>query len=339
MRALAGDPARPLLSIQYLRAFAALAVVVFHACQWSDVDFDIGAGGVDVFFIISGFLMWRITQDPAVTPMSFLRRRIVRVVPLYWIATLALALLAIAAPQMIRQLRPTAPHLVLSLLFIPHLDPDGIPFPFLPPGWTLNYEAILYLIFTASLAAPRARRLALVVGVLGLITVAGLIVRSLFPLFANPMMLEFAAGVLLARFAEDGRWPSRGMGWSLIGLGLVTFAMLRVLGIHSDIGRWILWGGPAVVIVAGALAVEAAGGLPRSAILKRLGDASYSIYLCHWPIIAIAAKLAGERQLWLFVPVVTLAALAAGLAVHVGVEAPLIRLLRRRPPRPAFSVP
>jgi exopolysaccharide production protein ExoZ len=339
MRPLADDPARPLLSIQYLRAFAALAVVVFHACQWSDVDFDIGAGGVDVFFVISGFLMWRITQDQAVTATDFLRRRIVRVVPLYWIATITLALLALAAPGLISQLKPTAPHLALSLLFIPHLDPDGIPFPFLPPGWTLNYEAILYLIFTASLAAPRSRRLALVVGALGLITLTGLVIRPLFPLFANPMMLEFAAGVLLARFAEDGRWPSRGMGWSLIGLGLVVFAMLRVLGIHSDIGRWFLWGAPAVVIIAGALAVEASGRLPRSAILKRLGDASYAIYLCHWPIIAIAAKLAGERQPWLFVPTVTLAAMMAGLAVHVWVEAPLIRLLRRRSPQPAFSVP
>src|SRR6202000_1252296 len=146
--------------------------------------------------------------------------------------------------------------LVLSLLFVPHLDPDGIPFPFLPTGWTLNYEAILYLIFSAALTAPRARQLVLVLGALGLITLTGLIVRPLFPLFANPMMLEFAAGVALARFAENGRWPSAGMGWSLVALGLVVFAMLRVLGIHSDIGRWILWGAPAVVIVAGSLAVE-----------------------------------------------------------------------------------
>jgi exopolysaccharide production protein ExoZ len=339
MKALAGDPAKPLISIQYLRAFAALAVLLFHACQWADVDFDIGAGGVDIFFVISGFLMWRITRDPAVTPTAFLRSRITRVVPLYWIATLALALLALAAPGLIRQLKPTAPHLVLSLLFVPHLDPDGVPFPFLPTGWTLNYEAILYLIFSAALTAPRARQLVLVLGALSVITLTGLFVRPLFPLFANPMMLEFAAGVTLARFAEHGRWPSAGMGWSLVGLGLVVFAMLRVLGIHSDIGRWVLWGAPAVLIVAGALAVEASGGLPHSAMLRRLGDASYSIYLCHWPIVAVAAKLTGGHQPWLFVPAATLAALLAGLAVHVWVEAPLIRLLRRRSPQPAFSVP
>ena len=73
MKALAGDPAKPLISIQYLRAFAALAVVLFHACQWADINFDIGAGGVDVFFIISGFLMWRITDVPGAAPSAGLR--------------------------------------------------------------------------------------------------------------------------------------------------------------------------------------------------------------------------------------------------------------------------
>jgi len=340
---------KPLLSIQYLRAFAALAVVLFHACQWADVDFDIGAGGVDLFFVISGFLMWAITQDPQVTPAGFLWRRITRVAPLYWVATLVLAAMALAWSRLIPQVKVEPAHVLLSLAFIPHLDPAGLPFPLLPPGWSLDYEAILYQIFALALMGPRRWRFAAVLSALGLITLTGLVFRSLFPLFANPLMLEFAAGIVMARvmapqvggpqLIEKGRRPSFGMSWSFIALGLTIFALLKLLGIHSDIGRWLLWGGPAVLIMAGALGVEGAGGLPRSRALKKIGDASYSIYLCHWPIIAVIAKLAGAHHPWWLIPVVVGASLAAGLAARQVLEKPLIRLLRAGDPKPVFSVP
>jgi exopolysaccharide production protein ExoZ len=331
---------KPLLSIQYLRAFAALAVVVFHACQWADIDFDIGAGGVDVFFVISGFLMWTITQDPSVTPAGFLWRRITRVAPLYWAATLALAALALAAPALIPQIKPEPIHLLLSLLFIPHLDPAGLPFPLLPPGWSLDYEAILYLIFALSLLVRRRWRHGLVLSFLAAIGLLGVLVHPLFPLFANPMMLEFAAGIVLAKMTAEGRRASLGMSWSFIALGLTIFAVLPPLNIHSDIGRWILWGGPAVLITTGAIGLEAGGGLPCSPALKRLGDASYSIYLCHWPIITAAFKLMPKAQPWLFIPLTVAASLLAGLVVRRAVEEPMIGLARRRArPRTALSVP
>jgi exopolysaccharide production protein ExoZ len=334
---------KPLASIQHLRAFAALSVVLFHTFQWCDVDFDIGAAGVDVFFIISGFLMWSITRDPGVTPAGFLKSRVTRVAPLYWVATLALTALALAFPVLIVQLKPRPLHILLSLLFVPHLDPVGDPFPFLPPGWTLNYEAILYLIFTASLFAPKRRQLALVLGGLGLVTLTGLVVPPLFPMFANPLMLEFAAGVVLSRLARRLDEHGAGAGWSLIALALVCLAMLRVLHIHSDIGRWYLWGVPAVLIVTGALIVEARRAWPASAALRRVGDASYAIYLCHWPIVAVAAKLADRlipgRPPLIFVPATVLAALIVGLLVHRTIEAPLIRLARGVRGRAALSVP
>ena len=330
---------KPLLSIQYLRAFAALAVVLFHACQWADIDFDIGAGGVDVFFVISGFLMWAITQDPSVTPSGFLWKRITRVAPLYWIATLALAALVLVWPALIPQVKAEPAHVLLSLAFIPHLDPAGLPFPLLSPGWSLDYEAILYQIFALALMGPRRWRLTAVLSALVLITLTGLVLRGLFPLFANPLMLEFAAGIVMARVMGQDRRPSPGMGWSFIALGLTIFALLKLLGIHSDIGRWLLWGGPAVLIVLGAIGVEAGGGLPRSQALKRVGDASYSIYLCHWPIIAVIAKLAGMHHPWWLIPVTVVASLAAGLAAREALEKPLIRLFRAGDPKPVFSVP
>jgi exopolysaccharide production protein ExoZ len=331
---------KPLLSIQYLRAFAALAVAVFHACQWADLNFDIGAGGVDIFFVISGFLMWAITQEPSLTPAAFLWRRVTRVAPLYWIATLALAGLAVAAPALIEQVAPVPSHIVLSLLFIPHLDPAGLAFPLLPPGWTLNYEAILYLIFTLALFGPRRWRLAIVLTLLSAIPVMGLLITPLFTLFANPLMFEFVAGVVMARVMAKGARLSLGMGWSFIALGLTSFAMLRLLGIHSDLGRWYLWGLPAVGMVIGAISIEARGGLPKSAIFRRIGDASYAIYLCHWPIVAITAKLMDAIHYpWIFIPLTVLEATGVGLVIHYALEKPLLRLTRGGGGKPAFSAP
>jgi exopolysaccharide production protein ExoZ len=334
------DGVKSFASIQHLRAFAALAVVLFHACQWADVDFDIGAAGVDVFFIISGFLMWTITADSRTSPGGFFWSRLTRVAPLYWAATLVTLAIALAAPRLIVQLKPVPSHVLLSLAFVPHLDPVGDPFPLLPPGWTLNYEAVFYLVFTAALGAPREQRLQFVLAALGVLSAIGLVFHPLFPLFANPLMLEFAAGVVLARLGVARSPAPTGIGWSLIALALAGLATLRLLHIHSDIGRWYLWGVPAVLIVGGALSLEARGAWPASQALTRLGDASYAIYLAHWPVIAVAAKLAGDaRPAWLFIPLASVAATVVGLVVHAQVEKPLIRLARSLPRRLSLSVP
>src|SRR5580658_5421280 len=144
-----------LLSIQALRALAATAVVAYHALQWGSGGFDVGRAGVDVFFVISGFIMWRVTSGRDVTPGAFLWRRVTRVAPLYWLTTLAVLAAALVWPGFLPEVRPGWRHLALSLAFIPHLDPRGLPFPTLPPGWTLDYEALFYLTFAAALAGPR----------------------------------------------------------------------------------------------------------------------------------------------------------------------------------------
>ena len=142
-----------LLSVQALRALAALAVATYHALQWADGGFEVGRAGVDVFFVISGFIMWHVTAGRDVDPGDFLWRRLTRVAPLYWLATLGVLGVALVWPAFLPEVRPGWTHLALSLAFIPHLDPRGLPFPTLPPGWTLDYEALFYLIFAGALPA------------------------------------------------------------------------------------------------------------------------------------------------------------------------------------------
>jgi hypothetical protein len=154
-----------LQSIRTLRGLAALLVVGFHAAEKAGLSFKVGAIGVDLFFVISGFIIWVVTAQRPATPGTFLLNRAIRVVPLYWTITLLVAGLALLVPSLLASRVLDPARLLASLLFIPHLDAAGMPWPLLAPGWTLNHEAFFYLVFAAGLLLPRpARALALTAG-------------------------------------------------------------------------------------------------------------------------------------------------------------------------------
>ncbi len=108
---------KTLYGIQYLRAFAALAVVVFHAAEKSGEHFAIGAAGVDVFFVISGFIMWVISERRPMTPQGFLLDRIRRIAPSYWLVTAVMIVGAVAG--LFPNLQLTGAHVLASLFFVP----------------------------------------------------------------------------------------------------------------------------------------------------------------------------------------------------------------------------
>jgi exopolysaccharide production protein ExoZ len=334
---LRGTPV--LLSIQALRALAALAVVAYHALQWDRGGFDVGRAGVDVFFVISGLIMWHVTSGRDVPPAAFLWRRFTRVAPLYWLATVGVLVVAVLWPAFLPEVRPGWGHLALSLAFIPHLDPRGLPFPTLPPGWTLDYEAAFYLIFAAALLGPRAWRGRLVVGALMAVTAFGfLVAEPYYYLGANPMLLQFAAGVGLGIAVESRLRPPRWMGAAMILTALAGWTTVQAGGLFTELWRPLLWGVPAFLTVAGALTLELnprAQPLPAPAAraARGLGDASYAIYILHLPATALVAHTLGWSHPWLFLSAAMAASIAAGLAGRAWVEKPLLRWLRAaRPP-------
>lgn len=333
-------PDKPvLMSIQALRALAALAVAAYHALQWKDGGFEVGRAGVDVFFVISGLIMWRVTAGREVRPGAFLWRRVTRVAPLYWLATLGVLIVALARPDFLPQVRPGWTHLMLSLAFIPHLDPRGLPFPALPPGWTLDYEAMFYLIFAAALAGPRAWRGRAVVAGLAAVTTFGFLTpEPFYYLGANPMLLQFAVGVGLGVAVEHRLIPGPAWGAAMLAGALVLWMAEDISGIFTELWRPLLWGGPALLMVAGAVSLETGfqGRRPPSAVgqaVRLLGDSSYALYILHLPATALVAHTLGYGRTWLFLPLALLASTAAGLAGRAWVEKPLLERLRALPRR------
>lgn len=323
------------VSIQYLRGLAALAVVVFHAAMRSGSAFGVGAAGVDIFFAVSGFIMWTVTCQRETDPPTFLLRRAQRILPLYWLVTLAVAGLALAAPRLFPAMRPTLAHVTQSILFVPHRDPTGLIAPLIVPGWTLTYEVWFYLLFATCLLAPSRRRIWLSTAMLvGLVALGPLGDRQ-DPLWAtatNPLLLEFAGGLWIGWARTQGRLPGQRLSWLALISGLAALAITAISGIDVEPARALYWGLPASLIVAGAVGLEAARPLPRVGMLRTLGDASYSVYLVHGLAISAAFRL---LQAWpaprgvVFVAAL-LAGLAAGFAVYRGIEQPLSRLFRAR---------
>lgn len=221
------DDGGVLLPIQYLRGVAALMVVWHHAAGMVPWMADLfrprwGALGVDVFFVLSGFIMVVATHRRPVTPWTFMRQRIVRVVPLYWLLTLVLVAAALALPGQFRSVVVDPAHVLKSLLFIPH-DAPGAPgelAPVLVPGWTLNYEMFFYACFALTLGRLRW----LVVLFAGLATIGWLLqpATAAARFYTSALLLEFVAGALLARawIAAGAPVPAWARWRSRVGLAL-----------------------------------------------------------------------------------------------------------------------
>jgi exopolysaccharide production protein ExoZ len=320
--------------IQYLRALAALGVVVFHAAERTGSHFAIGAAGVDVFFVISGFIMWVISHRRPTTPGRFLRDRLERIAPVYWIATGVMVFGALAG--LFPNMKLTVGHVFGSLFFIPHRSPsNGEIWPVLVQGWTLNYEMFFYAVFAVCLFLPLKTRLAALAAVFACFAALGIIREGGGPAFAtytDPMILEFLAGAVIGEFWLRGRIPRPAVGIALIAAALLGFALVGTT--YAGFGP-LTFGPLAAALLIGVLSLEKGGAMIRARLLAYLGDSSYSIYLWHTMAISVVAKFAPM----LSIPPVPAMVLAVVAGTAIGVfcyellEKPIaaaLRSLRRR---------
>ena len=318
------------LSIQYLRAAAALAVVVFHATNKTRFPFAIGVAGVDLFFVISGFIMWEVTRRK-LTPTEFGARRIMRIVPMYWMATILFVLLAAIS----RDLSPASDvstwHVVKSLLFIPYYDGSGHVFPVVVPGWTLLYEMFFYLLFSLTLFVRRVMQAWLLAAGLILLVALGYWLHpqaAYLTIYTNPLLLEFLAGVLIS---IGSGWLARLPRAATMGAAVTAVILLvasSMIQAAAEENRVLFWGAPAALLVAAAVGFERAGSIVRLPWAERLGDASYSTYLFHGLAIRGAWLVPGIPT-WSRTVVAIVLAVGLGLMLYRYVERPLISFSHR----------
>ena len=283
-----------LVSLQYLRAVAAMMIVFTHG--WDQLPWlkeripNAAQSGVDLFFVISGFIMVYVTAKAGSSAVHFFRMRIVRIVPLYWLYTFMTAALILAAPQLFKTSAFTVPHLVQSLFFIPHWGPKGSISPMILLGWTLNYEMFFYVVFAVAMAIMVTRRVPLAIAMLLVLPILGLFINfegsAAGEFYSNEIILEFIFGMLLAVLLSHGALGRVGTpaGWALIAAGAVG---LCIGGYYFESSRALFFGVPAALIVAGALSIELTHRVSKMQPFLLLGDASYSIYLAHLFPIAL----------------------------------------------------
>jgi exopolysaccharide production protein ExoZ len=331
-----------IISIQYLRAIAASMVMLYHAGRAANghlpgdfPSFTIGAAGVDIFFVISGFVMWQSTAASPSTPGEFLRKRISRIVPLYWLATLLMCAMPFVSGTIAGGLSTNAEHLLASLAFIPwHAarDPAGVFYPVYVPGWTLNFEMVFYLIFAACLLIGHLRwRLLSVVATFSVLAIIGRAApaHSVAAWMLAPIILEFAAGLCIGAWAATPRSLPAPLAAVLLAAG---FAGLMLSGADATIDEMSgVWGIPAVAIVLGAVELERHRLVRTWTMPVLIGESSYALYLSHIFTIGFVVIAWNGLHLWdsaagqlAFFPVTFVACQVVAIVTHLYIEQPLI---------------
>lgn len=337
-----------ILSIQYLRAIAACMVVCVHLhaplerLGYQNYWPYFLEGGVDIFFVISGFIMWTTTIASTASPLEFARKRLVRIVPLYWLVTTVFVLVLLVRPSFVNNGRFDLAHVASSYLFVPHVHPVMAPslYPVVMQGWTLNYEMFFYALFFLALFLPRGPRFFSLVATLSGLVVIGLLYSApqpdLIRFYTKSVLLEFAFGIAIAVTCERNWTISPGMSAGFFLLGVLLLPVSHDIGATIGAPRGLSIGLPAALLVFGSVHFERRARVPYSAVLALLGDASYSLYVTH------GIALSAVQQVWtrfgvenshftqtLFVIFGLATASAVGVLCYLFVETPLLRAMKR----------
>jgi exopolysaccharide production protein ExoZ len=349
------QPARPdsssLVSIQALRAIAALLVFWGHAINavTSQVAADFphlyGPFGVDLFFVISGFVMVYSSEGlfgQSGAPIKFFARRFARIVPLYWAATAILVWFVVPYAS--------TKAVLGSLFFAPHIPSEA---PLLFVGWTLIFEMFFYTVFAIALLAKR--RFAVVAGatvflisfsaVLGPAPSAANLwsppAASSIAYLADPVIIEFVFGMVIALiYRAGGRLSMLGT------ISLIIAAFIWFAATVPSVPRPYSAGITAALIVAGMSlsSMSSPKGSPFIRGVVFLGDISYALYCTHllsfsfvaWIVTKLAINPVGHA--WTYFGVMLATGLVIAAATYLMFEKPPTIFLKRLIERPRLPV-
>jgi len=305
------DPQKNLQLIQVLRGIASLLVMLFHATKnLSEIKgqsfafdfFSFGGAGVDIFFVLSGFII-TYTSFKAIThpnqALPFIRRRFIRIFPAYWIIIVLFVIVQLLLPAFYKTHFEFSFNNILSTLFLlpGHTMVNGV-------SWTLTYELFFYLLFSLAFVIPKKKWTFSFFAVYAVVIIAVPLSghnlehgNEWITLLTYPMNIEFLMGVIAAIIIPY--IPPRTSLALIIGGAILFLAG----GIFSNQGhflladtynRVVLFGLPSFLIICGLVRFELSRQLVVHNVFLLLGEASYSIYLLHLPLLAAGIKLAAR---------------------------------------------
>lgn len=344
---------QPIFNIQIVRLVAALLVLFSHVqheaqkpnfldkseyTPWSPIYF---AGGVDIFFVISGFIMYHISKNDFFrpkAPQKFMLRRLVRVATPYWIFTTAMIGAVIIFEKHVTHSALSFWHILASYFFIPFENAYGKMYPILMLGWTLNFEIFFYFIFALALSFKVRDGLIFIYSVIASFGLIGAFIppeSGPLAFWCNPIVFEFLMGISLALLWETGvRWSMR-TGLTILCIGFAAMYWLKETGIseHYWAARPLWMGLPALAICASA-ALTRESAQPN--IFKRIlvfgGDASYALYLSHpfaLNTVILICGYFGWKSAWSYVWLACIVSLMVAVAVHLTLEKPVTSWLNK----------
>lgn len=329
-----------LLNIQALRGFAAILVVIFHIYKYElkiteygllSSFWTIGRSGVDLFFVISGYIMVMISdprENGVCAAKNFMFRRIFRVYPLYWFFSLLVLPVYLFQPQLFNRIgSPSDVNLWKSFLLIPHSTSA----PLVGQGWTLIHEIYFYIVFSFIVMFPQRLRNLLILTWATVIAIFVWAVNAprspVLDIVLSPLTFEFMLGCGIAVMHKKNLTQ---FGWLIFlsGLGILCFSDTSCQGVSR-----LYWMGiPSALIVWGAVSLELGNGWQAPSWLIKIGDTSYSLYLCH--ILVLSAFLRAWKMFelsnylhtgFMCVAMFTVS-LIAGFIINKWVEKPLIQI-------------
>ncbi|EKN66445.1 hypothetical protein BABA_15087 [Neobacillus bataviensis LMG 21833] len=342
-----------LYSLQYIRGIAATFVLLLHATSLFKVYhhysylnnfFRAGYMGVDIFFVLSGFIIYFVHRPDIGNKEKlkpFLLKRFIRVYPVYWVVLLVVTPLYFLIPSFGEGFETNPMFIIKSWLLIPDIH-----FPILNVAWSLRHEVLFYIIFGLILIFNKNRKVSYSVIALWLTTTCLLFIfmprdiwegQNIWIKFLfNPYNIDFALGSLAAHLFVSKENKLKNFGKLSLFFGLIWFAFSwynqfsKIIEVH----RIIAWGIPAFFIIFGLVSLESKGKLRHINILFILGNASYSIYLINYISVSFLNKIFNYLNLYdifgyfISITLCVIITLIAGCILHYVIEMPLIKFIK-----------
>jgi exopolysaccharide production protein ExoZ len=332
-------PLSRIRNLQALRIYAAIPVILYHTNFRLPGVRPIGVFGVHMFFLLSGYIMASILDTDST---AFIRRRLIRIIPLYWTLTLLLYSVAWKFPHLMNATQALPSELFKSLFFVPFQKSNGLYQPILFVGWTVNYEMFFYMMLSIALLINR-RRAALVGAslMIGVMAVCSLFTAtsSIARFYSDTMLLECILGLIsyyAVRAASTRLTPAMKPALLVLALGsLIVLPSIEEFGVLAHLPDILRFGPTSFVLICSVCLLALMGADFKAGVIVLLGDASYVMYLTHPYIEEFLDRIVG-RFLPIFhidKPIGCLIAMAfvlpMSIFLYLKVDKPILRYLSR----------